>query len=435
MNEVLSYLLKSTVFLSVFLSFFLLVMRRSEYFRFNRYSLLGGSMLCLLLPLIRFHVSRPTLYSEWLQPVVVVTYGEDAASEVAAAASGLTISWQAVALALYLAGAFVMLGFYLYSYGRLIRLIRHTPAERRDGFTLHLVPYETPSFSWMRHIVMNRDDYARHPVILLHEQAHVRCGHSRDLLLSSALTVLQWFNPLVWIGRSELKLLHEYEADDFVLNQGIDATQYQLLLVKKAVGEKRFLLANGFNHAQLKNRITMMQTTSRAVWKKFFLLLLIPLFAGTLLLLAECQTAVKEEVPAESADAVETATEIQGYAVTVTDASEAEGGDDVAIPFKLVEVKPKFQDGDANAFSLWVNKNLKYPAEAKEKKLQGRVTLQFTVEKDGSVTGVKVLRGVDPILDGEAVRVISQSPKWSPGYTNGEPVRVTYNFPVVYQLK
>ena len=295
MNEVLSYLLKSTVFLSVFLSFFLLVMRRSEYFRFNRYSLLGGSMLCLLLPLIRFHVSRPTLYSEWLQPVVVVTYGEDAASEVAAAASGLTISWQAVALALYLAGALVTLGFYLYSYGRLIRLIRHAPAERREGFTLHLVPYETPSFSWMRHIVMNRDDYARHPVILLHEQAHVRCGHSRDLLLSSALTVLQWFNPLVWIGRSELKLLHEYEADDFVLNQGIDATQYQLLLVKKAVGEKRFLLANGFNHAQLKNRITMMQTTSRAVWKKFFLLLLIPLFAGTLLLLAECQTAVKED--------------------------------------------------------------------------------------------------------------------------------------------
>ena len=396
MNAFLVYLLKGSVLLSVFLAFFLLVMRRSEHFRLNRVALLAGSALCLLLPLVRFRVNRPTLYSEWLEPVAV-SAGEGAGRAAVTAAGGLTLSWPVFLLFVYLVGALVTSGFFVYSYGRMFRLLRHTPAVRRDGYSLHLLDRDMPSFSWLRHIVLSRGDYARYPAILTHEKAHVRCGHSYDLLLASVLAVFQWFNPLVWLCRSELKLLHEYEADDFVLNKGIDATQYQLLLVKKAVGEKRFLLANGFNHAQLKNRITMMQTQSRAAWKKLLPLLLIPLFAGTMLLLAECKPD--------------------------------------AVPFQLVDVKPQFQDGDADSFAVWVNRNLTYPETAREKELEGRVTLQFTVEPDGSVTGVKVLRGVDPILDDEAVRVISQSPRWSPGLMNGKPVRVTYNFPVVFQLK
>lgn len=415
MNALLLYLLKATVLLSVFLAFFLLVMRRSEHFRFNRFTLLGGSVVCLLLPLLRFRVSRPTLYSAWLEPAVA-TGRADGAADVSATASGLTLSWQAVILLVYLIGALATLGFYLYSYGRMFRLLRNTPAERRDGIALHMVSYETPSFSWMRHVVMNRSDLERHPAILIHERAHVRCGHSSDLLLSSALTVLQWFNPLVWIGRSELKLLHEYEADNFVLNQGIDATQYQLLLVKKAVGEKRFLLANGFNHAQLKNRITMMQNTSRAAWKKLSALLILPLLAATTLLLAECKSANKS-VPEPVQEVV------------------AEDSAEEAVEFDLLEVKPMFQDQDANQFAVWVNSHLKYPKEAVKDTLQGRVVLQFVIEKDGSVTGAKILRSAAPVLDEEALRVISQSPKWTPGYVNGEPVRVIYNFPVVFKLK
>ncbi|MGX8707661.1 MAG: M56 family metallopeptidase, partial [Bacteroidales bacterium] len=296
MTGFLIYVLKSTLLLAVFDAFFLLVMRRNGWFRFNRITLLAGSAACLLLPLIPFRVNRATLYSTWLEPVVVAA-SDPAEPAVAATASGMSFSWQAFVLALYLLGALVALVFYLRSYGLMFRLLRRNPGERHDGYTLHLIDRVIPSFSWMRHIVINRDDYAHYPAILTHEQAHVRRGHSVDLLLASLLTVLQWFNPLVWICRSELKLLHEYEADDFVLKQGIDATQYQLLLVKKAVGEKRFLLANGFNHAQLKNRITMMQTTTKAAWKKLFLLLLLPLLAGTTLLLAERVTPAADVIP------------------------------------------------------------------------------------------------------------------------------------------
>ncbi len=421
MTGFLIYILKSTLLLAVFDAFFLLVMRRSGWFRFNRITLLAGSAACLLLPLIPFRVNRATLYSTWLEPVVVAA-GDQAEPAVVATASGMSFSWQAVVLTLYLLGALVALVFYLRSYGAMFRLLRRTPSERRDGYTLHLIAQDTPSFSWLRHIVIARSDYERYPAILTHEQAHVRRGHSVDLLLASLLTVLQWFNPLVWICRSELKLLHEYEADDFVLKQGIDATQYQLLLVKKAVGEKRFLLANGFNHAQLKNRITMMQTTTKAAWKKLFLLLLLPLLAGTTLLLAERVTPAADVIP------------LAEEPVVAPSEVLPEPPPEAPVKYSLLETKPRFQDGDVRQFSRWVNENLKYPPEAVKDSLQGRVTLQFTIEKDGSVTDVHVLRGCAPVLDEEAIRVVSQSPKWTPGYINGEPVRVVYNFPVLFQL-
>ena len=106
-----------------------------------------------------------------------------------------------------------------------------------------------------------------------------------------------------------------------------------------------------------------------------------------------------------------------------------------AIPFQLVEQKPSFKGGDANEFSKWVNSQLVYPKDAKAKKIQGRVTLQFTIESDGSVTNVNVLKGVHPSLDEEAVRVVSSSPKWKPGTQRGKPVRVTYTFPITFGLR
>ena len=106
-----------------------------------------------------------------------------------------------------------------------------------------------------------------------------------------------------------------------------------------------------------------------------------------------------------------------------------------AIPFQLVETRPSFNGGDANEFSKWVNSRLEYPEIAKENGVQGRVTLQFTVETDGSVTNVKVVRGVDPSLDKEAVKVVSSSPKWTPGKQRDRAVRVTYTFPVIFQLR
>ena len=124
--------------------------------------------------------------------------------------------------------------------------------------------------------------------------------------------------------------------------------------------------------------------------------------------------------------------EIMDY---IESAPEEETVEEEAIPFQLVEEKPSFNGGDANEFSKWVNSRLVYPEIAKENGVQGRVTLQFTVNADGTVSNVKVLRGVDSSLDKEAVRVVSSSPKWKPGKQRDRAVKVTYTFPVIFQLR
>ena len=140
---------------------------------------------------------------------------------------------------------------------------------------------------------------------------------------------------------------------------------------------------------------------------------------------------VNDDLFIDTEDNANLGVEIMDYHAAV----EEEEVEEEAIPFALVEEKPKFQGGDANTFSAWVNKNLNYPEIAKENGVQGRVTLQFTVNTDGSVSDVKVLRGVDSSLDKEAVRIVSQSPKWTPGKQRERPVKVTYVFPVIFQLR
>lgn len=140
---------------------------------------------------------------------------------------------------------------------------------------------------------------------------------------------------------------------------------------------------------------------------------------------------IKDDLLVNLEDNANLGVEIMDYHAEVVE----EVVEEEAIPFALVEEKPKFQGGDANTFSKWVNSKLVYPEIAKENGVQGRVTLQFTVGKDGKVSNVQVLRGVDPSLDKEAVRIVSSSPQWTPGKQRERAVPVTYTFPVIFQLR
>ncbi|MBR5073263.1 MAG: M56 family metallopeptidase, partial [Bacteroidales bacterium] len=408
-----------------------------------------------------------------------------------------------VLLLLYVAGAAAVLAFTAVSALRLARLIRAGRTTQEDGYRLTLLDGNVSSFSWGRHVVMSRRDLETSPAILTHERMHVSKLHSLDIALFTAIATLHWFNPLVWITYSELKLLHEYEADEGVINNGIDATQYQLLLVKKAVGEHRFSLANGFRHSKLKNRIAMMIKPHTSGWMRLAYGAVLPILA---VLMFACNPAREQQEPEPVPDVFQIATEngsrsyteslrdvinkLEGINIdenelkvlrdladqyereakgkadeetlrsiskqfmnkvsSITDplrndrsddagktvtVTKADVSEDEAVPFSLLENKPTFQGGNANAFSEWVNSHLKYPDAAKAAGEQGRVTLQFTVGADGVVSNVKVLRGVSETLDAEALRVVSSSPDWEPGQINGKPVPVIYTFPVVFKLK
>ncbi len=490
MGEFLLYIGRSSLYLAVFYAFFLLVMRRTSLFSFNRIVLLAGTAACFVLPLVRLRTEEAVAAGAAAAgPLTAVGVAAEPLQAAGPAAPALPL------LLLYVAGAAAVLAFTGLSALRLARTIRSGRTTREDGYRLTLVDGGVHSFSWGRHIVMSRDDLESSPAILTHERMHVTKKHSLDIAFFSAVTVLHWFNPLVWITLSELKLLHEYEADEAVIQNGIDATQYQLLMVKKAVGEQRFSLANGFQHSKLKNRINMMIKPHTSGWMRLSYVAVLPVLAA---LMFACNPAREQEEPAPAPEQLETKA-VQGIdapkelidilgTLESMDADKADlevlrdllrqygelkGKDDAdkdalrdirfafmkksneiaknlksddydvkaavergeSVPFQLLEDKPTFNGGDANEFSKWVNANLKYPEAAKASGAQGRVTLQFTVGKDGTVGNVKILRGASEELDAEALRVISNSPKWEPGRIDGKPVPVTFTFPVVFMLK
>ena len=425
MSAFLLYIARAGLYLSLFYAFYLLVMRRATFFRLNRVLLLLGSYLCLLLPFIRLRTVSAAVAASGIRMVAV-------GAEASGTASSAALPWWGWLSALYVAGALVTLAFFLVSSWKMGRLIRTGEATEREGCFLVLLDRDVPSFSWGRKVVMSRKDLAEYPAIFTHERMHVQCRHSLDLLLSLPFQLLFWWNPLVWITREELRLLHEYEADERVIQNGIDATQYQLLLVRKAVGEQRFTLASGFQHAQLKNRITMMLKPTSSGWIRWSYLALIPVLA---VLMYACNSprnsknteALEQEAPATVSD---------GYSVSLKSDSDVASGQEDAVQFSAIEHKPAFNGADDSAFAVWVNSQLKYPEQAKADQAQGRVLIQFTIGADGEVRDAKVLRGVREDLDAEALRVVSSSPKWEPGYNaDGKAVPVTYTIPIVYKLK
>lgn len=417
----LLYILRSSLYLAVFYAFFLLVMRRTSLFRFNRLMLLAGSAACFVLPLLRLRAAAAEAVADTalVGPLTAVGVAAEPLGADAPAATAAP-----VLLLLYVAGAAAVLAFTAVSALRLARLIRAGRTTQEDGYRLTLLDGNVSSFSWGRHVVMSRRDLETSPAILTHERMHVKNHHSLDIAFFSVVTILHWFNPLVWITYSELKLLHEYEADEGVIENGIDATQYQLLLVKKAVGEHRFSLANGFRHSKLKNRIAMMIKPHTSGWMRLAYGAVLPVLA---VLMFACNPAREQQKEEQlTPDDIKVETKVMDQ----TDVANEE-----SVPFSEIEVKPTFNGSDAGAFSEWVNSHLKYPEASKAAGEQGRVILQFTVGADGVVRDAKVLRSASEALDAEALRVISSSPDWEPGMQDGKAVAVTYTFPVVFKLK
>jgi TonB family protein len=411
MTAFLLNMARAGLYLALFYSFYLLVMRRTTFFRLNRFLLLAGSYLCLLLPLVRLRTVEAVASASDLTMVAV---GEEAGGVVTSAHS----IWP---MLLYVAGCLVTLALFGVSAWKMHRLIQRGEKTECEGCRLVILDEDIASFSWRNVVVMSRKDLLENPAILTHERMHIAHRHSLDLILFLPLQILFWWNPLMWITREELRLLHEYEADESVIQNGIDATQYQLLLVRKAVGEQRFTLASGFQHAKLKNRIEMMLKPSSSGWMRWSYLALIPVLAAFMF---ACNSPRKTEAAAPETSEPAPATAVDEAA------PEQE-----AVPFQLIEVKPRFNGGDAAEFSKWVNSQLVYPEKAKQAGIQGRVAIQFTVGADGAVRDAKVLRGVSEDLDAEALRVVSSSPRWEPGMQDGKAVPVTFIFPVFYQLR
>ena len=278
------FIIKSAITLALLYSCFFVLLSKETFHRFNRIMLIGIMIAAFVVPMLHITTEHPTIINEEVQLMenmtdrgIVFIY-EDEATE-----PQPQFNWVQVIKWVYLAGVAVMLIITLIQVFNLVRLMRGGIHQKDEqGNTIILINGEIPPFSIFHFIVMSVKDYeSGRQYILTHEQEHIRLGHSYDLLLMQVLKTIQWFNPFVWFISRDLKTIHEYEADQAVINQGIDAKQYQLFLVKKVVGNRLQPFTNNLNHGSIKKRIAMMYQKKSNRWLMLKALFAIPVIALT----------------------------------------------------------------------------------------------------------------------------------------------------------
>ena len=287
------YILKSSVCLVVFYLFYRLLLSRETFHRFNRVALLSILLLSCLLPLVEVTVEEQTevhqtmmTLEQWLMLADMMNTADATDLQV----EEVTVTWIQVALLVYLAGILLFAlrnGYSLLKLGGLLKSGRKENLSKYidegEKVTLIVHDRDIAPFSWMKYIVISEKDLDENGrEILIHELAHIQNRHSWDLLVADICIFFQWFNPASWLLKQELQNIHEYEADETVIEKGVDAKQYQLLLIKKAVGTRLYSMANSFNHSKLKKRITMMLKEKSSPWARMKYLYVLPVAAITL---------------------------------------------------------------------------------------------------------------------------------------------------------
>ena len=277
------YVIKAAITLALLYSCFFLFLSKETFHRFNRCMLVGIMLVSLVMPMFHFTTEHPTTLNEEVYQMQNYIQ-HDTAPIIVTAQQPRGITWIQALTWIYMAGVVLMLILTLVQATSLIRFmcsgVRHTDTQ---GNTVILHNNDVPPFSIFRYIVMSVKDYEScRQYILTHEQEHIRLGHTYDLLLLQGMKTLMWFNPFIWFLSRDLKAVHEYEADQAVINQGIDAKSYQQLLVMKVVGNRLQPFTNNLNHGSLKKRIVMMYQKPSNRWLMLKALCAIPVAALTI---------------------------------------------------------------------------------------------------------------------------------------------------------
>ncbi|MFT4222643.1 MAG: carboxypeptidase-like regulatory domain-containing protein [Dysgonomonas sp.] len=276
MGEFFVYILKSAVCLVVFYLFFRLLLNKDTFHSFNRVAVLCILVLSIAVPFCNIHVDAEVQVSQAVfkfHQLFVESNSVDAV-----ASPDKTFTWMHGILLIYLIGIIFFICRNIYFLVRIRHLFRQGKVEKLDNRGKLVIHDKAMSpFSWMNYIVISETDLKENgKEIMTHEMAHLQKRHSIDILLADICIVFQWFNPAAWLIKQELQNIHEYEADEYVLKEGIDAKHYQLLLIKKAVGKRLYSMANSFNHSKLKKRITMMSKQKSSPWARLKYLYVLP---------------------------------------------------------------------------------------------------------------------------------------------------------------
>jgi TonB family protein len=435
MNNVITYLVQSAITLTVLYSVYWLFLRKDTFFHINRVYLLLTLLLSLIIPLFDIRLLPDGTLSSviiLLDPVIITPEKLDKAT------AG-HLSWFEIAGVIYLTGIAIFTLRLLIQLIQLARIVSRNKITRQEGMNIIFVDRGYSPFSFFNLVFIRKEYYVDGKLtpVLTHEKVHIRQYHTLDLLLVEIVTIVQWFNPFAWfLGRS-MKGIHEFLADAGVLKEGFLKRDYQTLILNEAMGLQVNNLTNNFNVSLIKNRIHMMTKSRSGSWAVSKLLITVPaifclglLFSAGTSYVGFAQDKTKADPGSSKVTATPQAQDVKTKSAAPASTEKIAYKEPV---YPVVEKMPSYPGGDDARIAFLV-KNIKYPEQAKKNGIQGKVFVSFIVEADGSITDVKVLRGIGGGCDEEATRVIKMMPKWNPGTDKGKPVRVQFNLPIKFAL-
>ena len=437
MGELMSFTLTSgIILLSMYLPYRLLLAGEKQH-RLNRVILLAIYMAAIVIPLVR-PVALPGISG-----IEAGAATAETGIAIGRLSGGLTehsgTAWMRVLLWIYIAGAAVALVWLVWAYARLTVIIWNGKKIKMEGYTLVVTGNKNFSpFSWRGYVVVEKtSDATEYPAIMIHEMRHLSSCHDIDLMLAQLYAVLVWYNPVSWLMIDELKTVHEYEADEAVIASGLNLRDYQMLLIKKAVGARLPSLANSLNHSKLQKRITMMyQSKSRTAGKLGSLVLVPALAIGIAVVsipaVASVISGASETTLLDSDSKVSKISAISANTESVAEMRTSAPASYNKV-FTTVEKLAEFPGG-IEAMMKWLQYNVKYPKEAEKAGEQGKAVVKFTVNKDGSISNATIIKSVSPSIDKEALRVVTSMPKWKPAENGGKKVACWYTLPVSFRL-
>lgn len=423
------YLLQVNVGLILFYALYKLVCTRDTFFRSRRFILIVSLVLPFILPFIDVR--------EWLESrdrMIMLTHFDYSAvlPEIVVGSEAVETGNRVFVLSewigyLYLAGVVVLLVRLAVQAFSLYRLIVRMPEKEINGVRIKCLNDPSGPFSFFGWIFMNPAAVKEDEIseILTHEMAHVKQHHSVDVLLAEMVSICCWMNPFAWLLKREVRLNLEFLADRKVMEAGFATKSYQYHLLGLAYNHK-YGLSNNFNFSHLKQRIIMMnKKKSNAAGHIKYALFVLPAFALLVAGNISC-----------SQDASQTEDAKEEVVAPVSPEAKEAPADSTAKEevFMVAEKMPEFPGGMKEMLKF-LQENVKYPENAMKNNVQGRVIVQFVIEKDGTPTEFKVARSVDPDLDAEALRVLQTMPKWKPGMQRGKIVRVKFTVPVSFKLQ
>ena len=426
MTTLLAYLLQSGLCLASLWLVYRIFLHRDTFFTMNRIYLVSAVILSMVLPLFPFRFTfggTLTPFMVMLEPVVVTP-------ETISTVAQSHLAWFTIAGIVYFTGVSIFTVRFLVQIGQLLVLVHRTGITHRNGSNLVLVDRGYSPFSFFN-LIFIRQEYAedqRLSAVIEHERIHIRQLHTADLVVTELLTIVQWFNPFAWLLQRSVKTVHEYLADEGVLRKGIPGDDYRRLIFGQALGMQVNNLTNNFNVSLIKKRMIMMTQSRSARMAGLKAIFALPvLFAVVLFFSAGSLTPLSAQDKGKPVEK-----EAQAKASQANETSEPIYGMDAK---HVPDHQPEYPGGMDEMVKFLVS-NIKYPEAAKKAGTVGTVFVNFVVNTDGTLSDIKVMRGIGNGCDEEAWRVVKMMPKWKPGYMNdGKAVRVMFVLPVRFSLE